>query len=79
MELWEFNTFVTSYAETQKSNTANAILSGYYTAYYLHGGKKAKDPNKLIKQLYVKENKQSVNDGFAEIERIMRLEKNGQL
>jgi len=52
---------------------ANAILTGYYAAYYTNGSKKAKNPNELIKKLYAK--KQSFEDGLKDIERLKELEK----
>ena len=30
MELWEFNTYVTSYGDKRKYDTAFCILSGFY-------------------------------------------------
>jgi len=50
-----------------------AILTGYYAAYYTNGGKKAKNPNELIKKLYAK--KQSFEDGLKDIERLKEMEK----
>jgi len=76
LELWEYNTVVTGYQERQKSEISNAILTGYYAAYYMNGGKRAKNPNELIKQMYTQKHpKQSFEDGLRNIERIRRLEK----
>ncbi|MCL2234366.1 MAG: hypothetical protein FWC02_01645 [Firmicutes bacterium] len=74
MELWEYNTYLSSYENKQKSDISNAILIGYYAAYYTNGGKKAKSPNELIKQMYVKVKKQSFEEGLKEIEKIRALE-----
>lgn len=63
------------YGVRAKSETAQAILTGYYTAYYINGGKKAKSPDKLIRSLYGE--KQSYESGMREIERIKKLEKGG--
>lgn len=63
------------YGVRVKSETAQAILTGYYTAYYMNGGKKAKSPDRLIKSLY--QGKQSQEEGMREIERIKKLEKGG--
>lgn len=72
MELWEFNTYVTSYGDKRKYDTAFCILSGFYAAYYTNGGKKAKNPNDLIRNLY--EKKQSLDEGLRAIEKIKALE-----
>lgn len=75
MQLWEYNAFVDSISEKQKCDVANAILIGYYTAYYMNGGKKAKNPNQLIKQLYKKSPpKQSLEDGFKAIKKLRESE-----
>ena len=73
MELWEYNVYVSAFQEKRKGDAANAILTGYYAAYYTNGGKKAKNPNELIKKLYTK--KQSFEDGLRDIERLKELEK----
>ena len=73
MELWEYNVYVSAFQEKQKNDVANAILTGYYAAYYTNGGKKAKNPNELIKKLYAK--KQNFNEGLRDIERLKELEK----
>ena len=73
MELWEYNVFVSAFQEKQKGDTAKAIMTGYYAAYYTNGGKKAKKPDELIKKLYSK--KQSFEDGLKDIERLKELEK----
>lgn len=51
----------------------NTILAGYYTAYYMNGGKKAKSPNAVMKSLYPP--KVDYGAGMREIERIKKLEK----
>lgn len=73
LELWEFNVYVSARQELRKNDAAQAILTGYYAAYYTNGGKKAKNPNELIQKLYVK--KQSLENGLREIERLKELEK----
>lgn len=72
LELWEYNTFIGAYEENKKAAVANAILTGYYSAYYTNAGKKAKSPDELIKKLYAK--KQSAEDGLRDIEKFKRIE-----
>ena len=71
--MWEYNIYVSALQDKQNGDTANAIMIGYYVAYYTNGGKKAKSPNELIKELYSK--KQSFEDGLRDIERLKELEK----
>lgn len=52
---------------------ANAIMTGYYAAYYTNGGKKAKKPDELIKKLYAK--KQDFNEGLKAIEKLKASER----
>jgi len=73
MELWEYNTYASSFEERQKHDAAQAIMTGYYAAYYTNGGKKAKKPDELIKKLFVK--KQSLDEGLRAIERLKEMEK----
>ena len=71
LELWEYNTYVLAMQERQKQNQVQSILTGYYTAYYMNGGKKAKHPNELIKNLYKQStSKQSLEDGLRDIQKI---------
>lgn len=51
-------------------------MTGYYAAYYNNAGKKAKNPNELIKNLFAR--KQSVEEGLDNIKRIKELEQRGQ-
>ena len=75
LELWEYNTCISAFQENQKSNISNAILAGYYTAYYMNAGKKAKNPNDLIKEMYsLKTKKQSFEAGLRDIEKMRELE-----
>lgn len=67
--------YMEGYNLKSKNDTANAILTGYYAAYYTNGGRKAKSPNELINSLYSK--KQSRDEGLKEIERIKKLEQGG--
>lgn len=76
LTLAEYNMYIDGYGIRAKDDTAHSILTGYYAAYYINGGKKAKSPNDLIKSLYSKQ--QSRDDGIKEIERIKRLEKEGK-
>jgi len=76
LELWEFNAYVTAVQEQHIRNQSQAILTGYYTAYYMNGGKKAKNPNELIKKLYKKPKpKQRLEDGFRDIRKLREMEK----
>lgn len=75
LELWEYNTWISAYEEKRRQATAEAIMTGYYAAYYTNGGKKAKSPNELIKKLYAK--KQSLEAGLQDIERLRATEKRG--
>ena len=51
-------------------------MAGYYTAYYINGGKKTKSPNDLIKEIHEpKKQKHSFEDGLKAIERIRALER----
>lgn len=61
------------YSIRQKQEISNCILTGYYSAYYMNGGKKAKSPNELIKNVYKENVKQDVNEGLKQIERIKKL------
>ncbi len=61
-----------AYEERRKTDTANAIMTGYYAAYYSNNGKKAKSPNELIRKLYARE--QSKEEGLSAIERVKRAE-----
>lgn len=70
--MWEYNTYITAYQENQKIDVSNAILTGFYAAYYTNGGKKAKSPKELIKRLYSK--KQNLEDGLRDIEKLKRIE-----
>ena len=71
--MWEYNVYISACYEKQKNDTANSIMTGYYTAYYTNSGKKAQNPNELIKKLYAK--KQSFEDGLRDIERFKELER----
>jgi len=74
--LWEYNSCIAAYQDRQKSEVSNAILTGYYTAYYMNGGKKAKSPNDLIKEMYEsKSSKQSLEEGLRDIDRVIALER----
>jgi hypothetical protein len=72
LELWEYNAYLTSY-NSRKDSVVNAILTGYYSAYYTNGGRKTKNPNELIKKLYAE--KQSLAEGLKDIERLKEAEK----
>ena len=76
MELWEYNVYASAFEDKQKNGMVQAIMTGYYAAYYTNGGKKAKNPNELIKKLYAK--KQNLSDGLRDIERLKNLEKRGK-
>ncbi len=73
MELWEYNSYILGYTEGQRQNIANSILNGYYTAYYLSGQKKKKSPQELISRMFAE--KQTFEEGLAQIEKIKELEK----
>lgn len=73
MELWEYNSYILGYTEGQRQNIANSILNGYYTAYYLSGQKKKKSPQELIPRMFAE--KQTFEEGLAQIEKIKELEK----
>jgi len=75
LELWEYNVYTSTFEDKQKYSTAQAIVIGYYTAYYTNGGKKVKNPNELIKKLFVQ--KQSMDEGLRAIERLKQFEKGG--
>ena len=76
LELWEYNAYVSAHEDKQKNEISQAILTGYYTAYYMNGGKKTKNPNDLIKEMYDKKpQKQSFEDGLRDIERLRELER----
>lgn len=64
--------YLAAYRERQKAEEVNAILTGYYAAYYTNGGKKAKNPKELIRKIYAK--KQSLEDGLREIEKLKKAE-----
>ncbi len=72
LELWEYNSYLVSY-NSRKDGAVNAILTGYYAAYYTNGGRKTKNPNELIKKLYAE--KQSLDAGLKDIERLKEAEK----
>ena len=73
MELWEYNSYILGYTEGQRQNIANSILNGYYTAYYLSGQKKKKSPQEMISRVFAE--KQTFEEGLAQIEKIKELEK----
>ena len=73
MRLWEYNAYMLAQEEAGKRDTVNAIMTGYYAAYYTNGGRKAKNPNELIHKLYAK--KQSLEDGLRDIERVKALDR----
>lgn len=73
MRLWEYNAYMLAQEEAGKRDTVNAIMTGYYAAYYTNGGRKAKNPNELIRRLYAK--KQSLEDGLRDIERVKALDR----
>jgi hypothetical protein len=72
MELWEYNLFIEGCITERKNDVANAILTGYYCAYYSNGGKKAKKPNELINQLF--QEKQVLSEGLEAIKAIKEME-----
>lgn len=74
--MWEYNTYIIGYSERQKQETAASIMTGYYTAYYTNGGKKAKRPDELIKKLFAPDKKQSLDEGLAAIENLKKAERN---
>ena len=74
--LFEYNMYLKGFELKGKNETANTILTGYYTAYYLNGGKKAKNPKTLIRSLY--DSEVGYDKGMREIERIKKLEKEGK-
>lgn len=71
--MWEYNAFIGAYEERRKTDAVNAIMTGYYAAYYTNSGKKAKSPDELIKKLYSRT--QSVEDGLRDIQRVKQAEK----
>lgn len=58
--------------ERIKNDIINCILTGYYVAYYINSGRKAKSPKELIQQLFRK--KETFEDGMMAINRIKKLE-----
>ncbi len=72
LELWEYNAFISAYEERRKVDAANAIMTGYYAAYYTNAGKRAKSPNELIRQLFSR--KQTQGEGMQDIERFKKAE-----
>lgn len=72
LELWELNAVMQAYAEKQKADVNIAILTGYYTAYYMNGGRNVKSPDELMKKTFGK--KQTIADGMAQINKIKQLE-----
>ncbi|MDR3022247.1 MAG: hypothetical protein LBU60_06225 [Clostridiales bacterium] len=74
LELWEYNACILAYQEKQRQDTANAIITGYYCAYYINGGKRAHSPNSIIQRLFKQNCKQSFEDGLKSIAKIMALE-----
>nr|DAW45976.1 MAG TPA: hypothetical protein [Bacteriophage sp.] len=73
MQLWEYNAYMEGYEQSRKQHDIDSILTGYYCAYYNNGGKKAKPPNELIRNLFVQ--KQSFEDGLKDIERVKEIER----
>ena len=65
--------FLIGCEEIGKRDAIQAILIGYYSAYYINGGKKTKNPNDLIRKLYAK--KQSFEDGLRDIQRLKEMKK----
>ena len=76
MELWEYNAVMRAYTVREDRRAAETIATGYYTAYYVNGGKKAKPPSELIARL--NRPKQTPEEGLLAIERVKNLEKGGK-
>lgn len=66
--------FIEGRETAKKNDVAQAILTGYYAAYYNNNGKKAKKPDELIKKLFQK--KQALSEGLAEIQALKDREEN---
>jgi hypothetical protein len=77
IELWEYNMFIEGREIARKNDAAQAILTGYYAAYYNNNGKKAKAPDELIRKLFQK--KQALSEGLAEIRALRDREENKEL
>lgn len=75
MTLSELNCFMEGIELKIKNDCSLAVLTGYYTGYYVNGGKKARPPKELIDKMNAQ--KQNLSDGLREIERIKELEKGG--
>lgn len=73
MELWEYNAYMAGYEKRHKQHEIDSILTGYYCAYYLNGGQKAKPPSDLIKKLYI--GRQSFDEGIKAIERVKAIDR----
>lgn len=74
MTLADYNSYMEGCEERVRRDISNCILTGYYVAYYMNGGKK-KSPDVLIRRLYSE--KQNTDEGLRQIEHIKTLEKGG--
>jgi len=72
LELWQYNILIRAYEEKRKEKVLDCILIGYYTAYYLNGGKKAKKPRDLANLMF--KEKQNLEEGFKQIDLLKKKE-----
>lgn len=56
MSLWEYNYYAEGKLIARKNESVNCILTGYYAAYYVNGGNKARKPKELIELIFGKVN-----------------------
>ena len=73
MELWEYNACMRGMRERRKQAAADCIVTGYYCAYYLCGGKQAKPPKVLIESICAEP--QSRAEGMEMIRKIKEMDR----
>lgn len=71
MSLYEYNYYAEGVSIARKNESVNCILTGYYAAYYVNGGNKARKPKELIELIFGKEN--SYRDSAEDINKTKAL------
>lgn len=71
MSLSEYNYFIEGKEQARRYESADCILTGYYAAYYVNGGNKARKPRELIDLIFCE--KRSYADDAELIEKAKAL------
>ena len=70
LELWEYNQVIDCYEIKYKFDIEKSILTGYYTAYYINNGNKAKTPKEIMESMF-----SSKRDYKIDLEQIKKIKK----